>query len=261
MPVERLRFGYFYILSHLCSVLFEVHRECKQPNNRDNFVIKFEDVFAVLQMVTSKVEAATGIIVSEEFQNDEGLPIMFMNFILQLIKLIIELDKNEGQLLNFRKAVYSLVHSHPITKQRQSLLHLSVKQCTSEIDGKFFSQFPSTVVVELLLESGANVNAVDDEHNTALHLCSKAIQNLEMDQHHDLMKRIAILLLKKDAHVDMVNLSGDSAADVLKSSLLEINILDFVSLKCLAARTILKFEIPYVGHLITSLESFVKMHV
>ena len=103
MPFERLRFEYFSIISHLCSVIFEFHKECKQPNNRDNFVIKFEDVFAVLEMVSSKVEAVTGIIVSEEFQNDDGLPIMFMNFILQLVELIIELDKNENQLLIFKK--------------------------------------------------------------------------------------------------------------------------------------------------------------
>ena len=114
--------------------------------------------------------------------------------------------------------------------------------------------------MELLLECGANVNAVDDEHNTVLHLCSKALQNLKMQQHHDLMKRIAVLLLKNDAHVDMVNLSGDSAAVVLNSNVLEMNILDFVTLECLAARVIMKFKIPYVGHLITSLESFVKMH-
>ena len=114
--------------------------------------------------------------------------------------------------------------------------------------------------MELLLECGSNVNAVDDEHNTALHLCSKAIQNSKMQQHHDSMKRIAVLLLKSDAHVDMVNISGDSAADVLASSLVEINLLDFVSLKCLAARVAMKYKIPYVGQISTSFESFVKMH-
>ena len=223
-------------------------------------MIKFEDVFAVLQLVTSKVDAATGIIPSDKFPKDEDSQLMYMKVILQLVKLIIELDKNEDQLLSFRKAVYSLVHSQPITKQRQSLLHLSVKQCTSDIEGNFFLQFPSIAVVELLLECGANVNAVDDEHNTALHLCSQAIMDLEMQPHHDSIHRIAVLLLKNEAHLDIINIWGDRAAKGLTSSLKEMDIQDFDCLKCLAARAIIKYKISYAGHLTTSLESFVQLH-
>ena len=183
-----------------------------------------------------------------------------MKFFLHLVKLIIELDKNEDQLLSFKQISYGLVHSQPITQRRQSLLHLSVKQCTSEIQGKFLSQFPSIAVVELLLECGANVNAVDDEHNTALHLCSQAIQNFEMQQHHDSINRIAVLLLKNEADLDMINILGDRAANGMASCLVEMNIQDFDGLKCLSARAIIKYKIPYVGHIITSLESFVQLH-
>ena len=115
-------------------------------------------------------------------------------------------------------------------------------------------------MVELLLECGANVNAVDIDHNTALHLCSVAFQNIEMKQHHDLITRIAVTLLANGAHTDMVNDSGDSAIESLTSSLMEMNIYDFVSLKCLAASAIMEYGIPYIGHIPASLESFVQMH-
>ena len=64
------------------------------------------------------------------------------SIILHLVKLIIELDKNEDQLLSFKKLIYGLVHSQPITQRRQSLLHLSLIPCTSEIRGRFLCSVP-----------------------------------------------------------------------------------------------------------------------
>ena len=183
-----------------------------------------------------------------------------MILILQLIKLITELDKNEDQLISFKKIVHRLVREEPKTDKGQTLLHLSVKPSTSDFNGRFSLQFPCIAVVKLLIECGANVNAVDNKNNTVLHLCSKDLQNLKMKQHHDLLKQIAVVLLKKEAHVDMVNIWGDSAATILASSLIDFNIQDYVSLKCLAACAVLRYTIPYVGHIPASLESFVQMH-
>ena len=58
----------------------------------------------------------------------------------------------------------------------------------------------------------------------------------------------------------MINISGDRAAKGLTSSLTEMDIQDFDSLECLAARVIMKYKIPYVGRIISSLESFVQLH-
>ena len=257
---RHLRLRYISPMYLLCLVFCEAYLECQQPNNMSNFEIDFEDVFQVLQMATSRVDDVTGIVASQEFQNDETSQLIFIKLILHLMKLITELDKNEDQQLRFNKVIYRLLRCQPKTRKRQTLLHLSVKECTSEVDGRFFSRFPSIAVVELLLECGANVNAVDDEHNTALHLCSEAIRNLETKEHHDLINKIAVLLLKNLAHVDMVNMSGNRAADGLTCSLMDMNIHDFVSLKCLAARAIVKYKIQYVGRTLASLESFVQMH-
>ena len=69
-----------------------------------------------------------------------------------------------------------------------------------------------------------------------------------------------LLLVKNSAHVDMVNIFGERAVDGLTSSSMEMNMMNFVSLKCLAANAVAKYKIPYVGHLIGSLESFVHAH-
>ena len=247
-------------LCKLCFLFCKVHSECHQSNNRDNFRLDFEDVFEVLQMATSNVDEVTGIIYSVEFQENEDWPLIHMKMILRLMKLITELIMDENQKILFYRVIYRLVRSQPRTHKGQTLLHLSVKQSTSEIQNKFCSQFPNIAVVELLLECGANVNAVDDKNNTALHLCSKTLQNNEMKQHHELVKRIVILLLNNEAHLDMKNISGDIAAKMLTSSLMEMNMQDFVKLKCLAASAVVKYEISYVGHIPAELTSFVRMH-
>ena len=249
-------------LFKLSLVFWDAYRDYHQINSWDNsFRVKFEEVLEVLNMATSNVDDATGMVISEDFQNDEYGQLVFMKLILNLIKLITELDNNnKDKLVSFQKMIYRLVRIQLKTQKGQTLLHLSVDQSTSEIEEVFFSQFPSIAVVELLLECGANVNAVDGENNTALHLCSKALQNPEMTQHHDFITRIAVLLLTHGAHADMVNHSGDRAIQGLTSNLMGMNTQDFVNLKCLAARVVMKYGIPYVGHIPNSLESFVQMH-
>ena len=101
--------------------------------------------------------------------------------------------------------------------------------------------------MELLLECGADVNAVDDEHNTALHVCLEDIQNFDTGSSQDTFKNIVALLLKNGAHVDIVNLSGKTVARSLLSSLMEMSVMNFVGLKCLAARAVMKYKIHYVG--------------
>ena len=254
IPVEQLN-NPFYAptsLHHLCSRFCAFH-------SRNLCRIEFEEVFEVLQMATYKliVDGATEITLSQECQSDKRLD--FRILILKLIKLITELDKNEDQLLKFKKIVYRLLRSESNTQEGETLLHLSVKHSMYDVRGGFFLRFPSIAVVELLIECGANVNAVDNENNTVLHLCSKALRNPKMRQYHDSVKQIAVVLLKNKAHVDMVNTSGYSAAS-LASSLIDFNIQDYVNLKCLAACAVLKYNISYAGEIPSSLESFVKMH-
>ena len=66
-----------FVISLPCTayVIFacETCTECQQPNIGDNCVIKFADVFEVLQMTTTYVESAAGIIILQEFCKGCGL--------------------------------------------------------------------------------------------------------------------------------------------------------------------------------------------
>ena len=255
----QLTYRYKHNFYSLCSVIYNLYEEVRQPDRSDDQLLLINDSLEVLKMVTIWLEQTPGNKPVEK--NCEKLLADFMESILILMIVITDLETDAYQVCSFRNIVHRLVRCQLRTNHGRSLLHLSISPILFLRDnGRFISLFPGIAVVELLLECGANVNAVDDEHNTALHLCSEETRNPEMTQRHDLIKRKAELLLKNEAHVDMVNLSGDSAAKILTSSLIGWNVLNYVSLKCLAARVVMEYTIPYVGHIPASLESFVQMH-
>ena len=106
-------------LYNMCLFFHNVYSECHQPNSMDNFRIHFEDVFEILQMATSKIDEATGIIYSMEFQNDSDRPHFFIKFLLYLLKLLTEIDKEEDDKLKLNKVVYQLVRCQPKTNKGQ----------------------------------------------------------------------------------------------------------------------------------------------
>ena len=254
-------------LYYTCWFYCDLYR---QLTNANNVLITFEEVLEVLQMATTNLEDAIRVIIPRNFEQDVDLNLIFMKLVLHLVSLITKLEMHSDQQVRLKQLVYRVFRCQLKNKREQTLLHLSVLHCTSHIKARFFggksenerffSPFPNIEVEKLLLECGANVNAVDDEHNTALHLCSEALRNLELEQHYNMLKRIAVLLLNSSAHVDMVNISGMRAADGLTSSWLEMNMMNFVSLKCLAANAVVKYKITQAGCVNDSLESFVQMH-
>lgn len=73
--------------------------------------------------------------------------------------------------------------------------------------------------------------------------------------------QIVEVLLKAGGHVDQVTASGERPSKNLRlNPKCHISILNYTSLKCLAARVIQKHRIPYAGEVPKHLEAFVKMH-
>ena len=111
-------------------------------------------------------------------KNSKEVVAYFMTMILLIIEFITKPDTRTSiKYDSFRDIVYRLVRCQPRTEHGRTLLHLLVLPSPFFFHSKgFILLTPSIAVMELLLECGANVNAVDDEHNTALLLCSKALQ-------------------------------------------------------------------------------------
>lgn len=75
---------------------------------------------------------------------------------------------------------------------------------------------PCINTVNLLLDGGSDVDAVDSEGNTALHYCAHHLTETSLD--------LMVLLVHRGAHIDVRNKQGLTAWDILLSS---INVKNF----------------------------------
>ena len=161
------------------------------------------------------------------------------------------------------EVVYRLVDEilkiNPISQHGDTLLHLAVASSSmlksnSFLDGgvegldadRLTGQdecvlrpplFPSESVARFILRCGYDVHARNDMQETPLHIASRC---------ENFSSTVANLLLQYGAHLDIPDLRDICPKDVLCAhGCCKINIMPYVSLKCLAANTILKERVPF----------------
>ena len=184
--------------------------------------------------------------------------------IMHLISLMcVVLPKaTDDERLQFRKIAYQLVKMNPRGAKGYTPLHLACTKDTSTVGRYPVCGFPSVNVAELLIKVGASVNAVDLEHNAPLHVAA-----FSKPCKPDLIE----LLLNNGAHLDACNMDHVSPMQLLVDTGTDdttdtaccckcVAPLKYLTLQCLAARTIVKYDIEYEGCVPTKLESFVRVH-
>uniref|UniRef100_A0A8C6THM1 Protein fem-1 homolog B n=1 Tax=Neogobius melanostomus TaxID=47308 RepID=A0A8C6THM1_9GOBI len=167
----------------------------------------------------------------------------------------------EEQRTRMNKHIYDVIKMDPRSDDGSTLLHLAVSPGTqvNSCYTKDVCIFPNAQVVKLLLECGAQVDAVDHEGNTPLHVIVQYDQLI-----CDLLTLHTIIssLVEAGAHTDMANkqkktpldmCSTSAAKDLLKSQMK-------MSLQCLAARAVRKHSIPYRNEIPKTLEEFLEFH-
>lgn len=68
------------------------------------------------------------------------------------------------------------------------------------------------------------------------------------------------VLLENNAHLDLPNKSDDRPIDLIIGNAHNIPLMNFTTLKCLSATTIVKYRIPYRNQIPKTLEEFVRNH-
>ena len=156
------------------------------------------------------------------------------------------------------KVVDEVLNINPTSQHGDTILHLAVASSSmlksnSFLDGgvegmdadRLAGQdecvlrpplFPSESVARFILRCGYDVHARNDMQETPLHIASRC-ENFSWN--------VADMLLQHGAHLDTPNLRDICPKDILLAHACKINIMPYVSLKCLAANTILKERIPF----------------
>ena len=137
-----------------------------------------------------------------------------------------------------------------------TLLHIRTSWST---EGIITDIFPSADTVKLLLNAGFNVNATDWDGNTPLHRAAS------LEPGDDLIHQVPEImkaLFDGGAHHDFVNNDGKTPMDMAKTDEARMILSERrkLELKCISARAVKKFGIPYLGVVPKTLEKYISMH-
>ncbi|ROT76986.1 protein fem-1 homolog B [Penaeus vannamei] len=159
------------------------------------------------------------------------------------------------------QTVYNLVRVQARTRSGQTLLHLAVNPDTpvDDFHTNHICRFPCATTTKLLIACGADVNSMDSNRNTPLHLIvpyQKPISDFLT------LHNIIMALIENGAHMDTVNQMGATPFDSATTGVAEIILRTQkkLSLKCLAAKVIKVNSIPYKGQVPRLLEAFIELH-
>ena len=137
-----------------------------------------------------------------------------------------------------------------------TLLHIRTSWST---EGIITDIFPSADTVKLLLNAGFNVNATDCDGDTPLHTAAS------LEPGDDLIHQVPEImkaLFYGGAHHDFVNNDGKTPMDMAETDEARMILSERrkLELKCISARAVKKFGIPYLGEVPKTLEKYISMH-
>ncbi|XP_014389171.1 PREDICTED: protein fem-1 homolog A [Myotis brandtii] len=211
--------------------------------------IGFADLMGVLCKGVREVERAL------QLPKEPGDSVQFtkaLAIILHLLYLLEKVECTPDQEHLKHQTVYRLLKCAPRGKNGFTPLHMAVDKDTTNVGRYPVGRFPSLQVVKVLLDCGADPDSRDFDNNTPLHI---AAQNN--------CPGIMNALIEAGAHMDATNAFKKTAYELLDEKLLAkstIQPFNYVTLQCLAARTLDKNKIPYKGFIPEELEAFIELH-
>nr|CAD7201563.1 unnamed protein product [Timema douglasi] len=181
-------------------------------------------------------------------------------YILVIITKLMQQCCKEGEF-HVHRLVFKLNQLQVATRDGFTLLHLCVNADTpvDDFHTNDVCKFPCAATAKLLIQCGADVNAMDHNRNTPLHIIvsyQKPISDFLT------LHSIILELTEAGAHIDTVNMQGETPFEAATTGVAEIILRTQtkLSLKCMAAKAVKTYNLTYEGHVPRSLESFIELH-
>merc|ERR1719460_3055789 len=177
--------------------------------------------------------------------------VIILHLICLLTKLLPHLDAKQTHQV--KKAVFDFIKVGARGRGGATALHLACSRDSSAVGRYPICQFPSAEVISLLLECGADVEALDNEDNYPLHTAAS---------NKPAKPNVVSTLLDSGAHLDAVNGEGRTFGELLRGQAVHevVTVLKYSNLQCLAARAVRKQSIPHRGQIPAKLSDFVDLH-
>uniref|UniRef100_A0A1B6ET95 Protein fem-1 homolog B n=2 Tax=Proconiini TaxID=565685 RepID=A0A1B6ET95_9HEMI len=194
--------------------------------------------------------------ITEEMESNVITALYILVILTKLMKTC-----NAKEEYRVHQLVFRLNKLQVASRHGQTLLHLCVNAETpvDNFHTNDVCKFPCSATAKLLIQCGADVNAMDRDRNTPLHIIvcyQKPISDF-LTLHSIIME-----LTEAGAHMDTVNTLGKTPFEAATTGVAEIILRTQtqLSLKCLAAKAVQMYNIPYIGQVPHSLESFIDLH-
>ncbi|XP_026673893.1 protein fem-1 homolog B isoform X2 [Ceratina calcarata] len=232
--------------------------------------IDFAQVLSVLESCVTELSNNKSKVNSPDSEEDVEQHdemesnIMTTLYILTILTKLLTLNGNRYEVEDKCRAhhlVHRLCALQLRLKDGQTLLHLAVNAATlvDDFHTHHVCKFPCAATAKLLIHCGADVNAMDSNRNTPLHVIVGYREPIS-----DFMTLYTIImeLIEAGAHMDTVNSSGKTPYDAVTTGVAEIILRTQtkLSLKCMAAKAVKTYNLSYCGNVPRSLESFIELH-
>jgi len=214
--------------------------------------VSFTDIVQVLEKAVKEVRSGMELGDKMDLGHLHRVLVIALHLACLTVKLHPGLSLDEWHKAH--TVLYQLVSLNPRGKSGQTPLHLACSEDAGLVGRYPACRFPSAPLVRSLLLVGADVNAVDDNGATALHVAAKSLP---------CPADVVQSLLYYGAHLDAKDGSGKSFPQLLspEQPISKIcNVLRHTTLACLAARAIRANRIPFAGQVPRHLEPFVLQH-
>ena len=196
--------------------------------------------------------------VFEWTQEETEEPEDFLSYFLTLLDLFSKAELCEEEKTSDLSVLRKLVHMNPLDCEGNTLLHMACGcGCKHSCD---IPLLPKTL--KLLLDTGFNVNATNSAGNTPLHVAVSFDPSIDPSKDPSILTETLEVLLDGGAHYDFLNNKGETAIDVAKTDGVRriLSERKKLELKCISARAVKKFGLPYLGVVPKTLEKYISMH-
>ena len=170
----------------------------------------FEKLVAASEKLTENLKSGK---LQEEHENEEQEKMLY--YALYLITIYTKVqESDENETADMTDFVQRFLHLNPRTRDGHTLLHLAAwhetKIIINDDNVRDVCKFPSVETTKLILHAGCDVNAVDTEGNTPLHL---AVTFKPGPGQFGILKEMLELLLDVGADTKLANTNGQTAMD------------------------------------------------
>lgn len=218
--------------------------------------VSFCDIMTVFERAVREVRAGQTALESGEAKSGDSTYfnrtiVILLHLVCLFTKLIPHLEKE--QVHQVKQAVFNFVKIGARGRSGCTPLHLACTKESSSVGRYPICVFPSVPTIALLLECGAEPDALDHDGNSALHTAagSKPVK-----------QNVIQTLLGSGCHFDLVNYEKKGFYSILKGQPVHeiANSVQHTTLKCLAARVVNRHQLHNDVELPPTLKHFISQH-